>query len=170
MTTEKIKWHYGATLKTHWAKNIWSCRLISAVVRDTSAGWPLWNAEPETKWLQVTLVQILLRVRTHLCVYLSWVSADRWVCVGSWTFWPALTTPATSRRSLWHAVFRSEPAALTPPCRRHRWSPPEGRIYIGFYVAFRGFKHREPEFLNCISNNLACLVFEARKHAIKCIY
>lgn len=107
-------------------KYIWSCRLISALVRDTSAGWPLWDAEPETAWLQVTSVQISLRVRTHLCVYLSWVSAGRWVCVGSWTFWPALTTPATSRRSLWRAVFRSEPAALTPPCRRHRWSPPEG--------------------------------------------
>lgn len=71
--------------------------------------------------------QLRLSVQTHLCVYLSWVSAGRWVCVGSWMFWPALTTPATSQRFLWHAVYRSAPAALTPPCRRRQWSPPEGQ-------------------------------------------
>lgn len=68
---------------------------------------------------------------SHLCVYLSWVSADRWVCVGSWRFWPALIKQETSPRSLGRGVCRYAPAARTQPCRRHRWSLPAGPITSG---------------------------------------
>lgn len=61
---------------------------------------------------------------THLCVYLSWVSAGHWVCAGSWRFWPVPTMPTTSQQSPWHAVSHSVPAAPIQPCRRHQWSRP----------------------------------------------